>query len=161
MHLNYSDSVTIENRRATNEKDIQREAYFRQISGKDLNDVFQKWTTFLTVIDQPEKIDFLDNDLITRTMMYGSEKTVYILGVIIQKQQLRDTENLKPVEEMENLLYVANIITSLKCDFTGYEIDPMDLIATKVENLKSLELQSVIDEAKKNVSKKLAEKNRW
>lgn len=174
--------LKIENRRATNEKDIQREAYFRQISGKDLNEVFQNWTTFLTDMDKlPEKMNGSSgkkfyNDLITKTVMYGSEKTVHIVAVL--SQTLYENDNIKnkvkvslgdttkhdyedDVQGFETMLYIANIISSLKYDFTGYEVEPMELIATKLSDLDAEKVQSAISDAKKRVSKKLAEKNRW
>lgn len=138
----------LEERKFQNSKDLQIESYFRQIGGSALQDVFDEWTSMLVdnsamnkYIDEKSGADRLNN-LIQRTIMYGSTKTINLLANYQQFNYAGDGKNDKA------MFYIASIISSLKYDFTGNEVLPMKLLEVKITDLhdKYEYYQSILNE---------------
>ena len=162
--------IRVEKLRGTNETNIQIESYFRQISGKDIQDVFQKWITLIDEMNGNERADkelkkYL-LDLQTKTLMYGSGKTTKIFTSMMQLTY----ENNKPENKIELnfgkkkdpdyrlLIYVSYLVASLKKDFTGYDIEPIDFLEARITDLNHPDKRAAFDAAEKRVRKELKEK---
>lgn len=53
------------------------------------------------------------------------------------------------------MFYIANLISSLKKDFTGYVINPKQILLIKIKDLDSHKNKLLFDQAEKNVQKEL------
>lgn len=159
--------IKVEKLRGTNEKNLQIESYFRQISGKDIQEMFQKWLTLIEEINENKKnnIDLKKyiSDLQTKTFMYGSSETIQILTsmmqLIYENNRVENKIEIKFGEAKETdyrlLIYISYLIASLKKDFTGYEIKPVDFLEAKIKDFNHIDKRSAFDVAEKLVRKEL------
>lgn len=144
-------SLIVENSKAKNEKDIQRESYFREISGSKLDSTFDDWIRLITELDKfKEKFSGKSgekklNDMIKSTLMYGSERTVHIVAIMMQRLYKNGSlensvkvefgkEKDNSLENFELMFLISFLICSLKFDFSGYSIEPKDIIKTKIND---------------------------
>ncbi|MDF7683509.1 hypothetical protein PT287_08355 [Lactobacillus sp. ESL0679] len=111
---------------------LQIESYFRDISGTKLEKTFSQWTDAILNIDSfTEFIKDEDNinDLIKNTILYGSSKTIEIASLMMHyiytHNQSEDDSGL-----ME-MAYFSEIISSLKSDFSGYNVSPQVILKLK------------------------------
>lgn len=74
--------LKVEQTKAQNNMELQREAYFREVGGKELYNTFNEWLGFL--IDSDNKLKNFRKkqaiELISKTIKYGSTKTINICG---------------------------------------------------------------------------------
>lgn len=120
---------------------LQIESYFRDISGDKLVEVFSDWSdmivNFELFSEEIEDTDWLNN-LIKETILYGSDKTV-ILVSNFQHYNYTNSDNDDDADKdgvignhsAKILCYASCIISSLKHDFSGYDIDPLYLLKIK------------------------------
>lgn len=138
-------AITVENKRKFNELDIQRESFFRQLRGDDLAETFGEWVSAFTDMDEfVEKAPAILKDMQKKVIMYGSPKTVSILAMLSQHTYIGSGEDVGKGTRFDNyklMLYIANLIASLKFDFTGYKIDPMDIVRVRITDYKENETQ--------------------
>ena len=84
-------------------------------------------------------------ELIHRTVIYGSDKTLNILASMTQyvynhPEKGEDGKKIDYGSDSENMLsmYIACIISSLKDDFAGYTVDPLTIIQLKISDYDNL-----------------------
>lgn len=139
-------ALKVEQTRASNSQELQREAYFREIGGKDLVRLLEDWVAFL--YDMDNKADEFDADgaidLISRTAIYGSTRTILLCSNYTSdlyngglEQNSNEDEELN-YGTAKTLLYHAFIVSSLKFDFTGYEVDPLRLLQMKISDFSEI-----------------------
>lgn len=145
-----------------NEREIQVDSFFRQVKGSEIADVLKFWSEMLLDMDNKVKEIIEDQskfiEVQLNTLMYGSENTVKILSLTMQHVYSGEQ---REEEEQSNMLmyYIAYIISSLKKDFTGYSIDPLDIIKTKINDVNTDENKRKFAIANKNVVKALKKVN--
>ncbi|MHC5278929.1 hypothetical protein ACYRFT_01490 [Listeria kieliensis] len=156
--------------RRENEKDIQREAFFRQLKGDDLADSFSQWVSAIIELDSfTNKMNGKDGekllyDMQKKALMYGSEQTVIVLSVMFQHMyqsnaiENRMVPNIGKNNKKEQngsmlMVFISYLIANLKFDFTGYRIDPLDVLKLKIRDYYKTEKDFL--EAKKSVEEKL------
>lgn len=147
-----------QNREYKSNHDLQIESYFRQVSNNELEDLLNKWTHFITDMDNAAKEMNSESgkaaliELEHKTIMYGSPKTVYTLAAMQHSIYSSNSNSYKL------MMYMATIACSLKKDFTGYEISPVSLIEIKINDFDEYakyfvkyydEIQREISEAEK------------
>lgn len=164
------NAMKVEQSRRENEKDIQREAFFRQLKGDDLADSFSQWVSAIIELDSfSNKLNGKDgekllNDMQKKALMYGSKQTVIVLSVMFQHMYQSNAIENRIVpnvggstkkEESGSMLmvFISYLIANLKFDFTGYEIDPLDVIKLKIKDYHITEKEFL--KAKKSVEEKL------
>lgn len=159
--------LKVEKKKSENQSNLQREAYFREISGKDLETTFSDWMSMLTDLDRTTKLFSTEegqktyNDMVHKCLMYGSKDTVDILACMSQHQYTAYKSN-NNFSNYVTLMYVSSLIVSLKYDFTGIKINPFQIIETKMRDLNEEGNREVIlkaysqvkDEIKNYKSKK-------
>ena len=130
-----------QNRQARTSKELQVEAYFRQQGGNDVKKLLGEWTSFLTKMDQIENLLGKDgtkyNDLMHRTLLYGSKETIEIVAAM--SQFTYQNESIRKEQDPDGkklLIYIASVIASLKYDFTGYKVKPISLLKAKLTDIK-------------------------
>lgn len=63
--------------------------------------------------------------------MYGSPRTIRLLAMYQQENYLNQGE----VDTSLSMAYIAEIISSLKYDFSGYKVDPLSLVSIKINDM--------------------------
>lgn len=142
--LKLPDYITknwLEQTKNQNAHNIQVESYFKQLGGKQQQEILSQWTDFLTDLDKTSKKydgsstrsqrDF--KKLIHDTVVYGSDRTVNLLSNYSHSVYEGDDSNGNKM-----LVYVAYIITSLKNDFSGYKIEPLTLLKLMIKDYDEL-----------------------
>lgn len=139
-------ALKVEQTRASNSQELQREAYFREIGGKDLVRLLEDWVAFLYDADNKTKGFDADGaiDLISRTAIYGSTRTILLCSNYTTdlyngrlEQDSNEDDDLD-YGTAKTLLHHAFIISSLKFDFTGYEVDPLRLLQMKISDFSEI-----------------------
>lgn len=168
------NDLTLENKKNKNQSNLQREAYFREISGENIQNIFNEWMSLLA--DSENYMKKINNDkshfieLQSQTMMYGSDKTVKILAEMMQflygNNQDHSTtssgseiqiasSDVIDLETAKTIYFMAKLITSLKEDFTGYSIEPMNLIEIRLNDINLPQNIETWKLAKKYVDSKI------
>lgn len=161
--------LRLENEKNKNQVDLQRESFFRQISGSDLNKVFNDWTSLIADMDQQvgkitgSKGDRIFIDMQQKALMYGSVTTVEILSAMMQ--HIYDNNSLEKRVNIEMsapkkpdyslMIYLAYLVSSLKFDFTGYKVKPEIILKIKIKDLESEKNKEFFELSLENVKKDL------
>jgi len=129
----------LEQTKNKNAHEIQIESYFKQLGGKQQQEILSIWTDFLTDTDNatkkysdaknPDSINRF-NKLLHDTVIYGSDRTVSILTSYTHNMY----KTVSVADSNKILVYIAFIISSLKEDFSGYHIEPLSLIKLKLKD---------------------------
>ena len=150
-----------QNREYKSNHDLQIESYFRQTSNEELQEVLDKWTSFITNMAKAAEEMNSGNGtdeyvkLEHQTIMYGSPRTVHAVAAM---QHFEYNEDEKNPNSYKLMMYIATIACSLKRDFTGYEVNPISLLEIKINDFDNYrdefvkynkEIQKEIDEAEK------------
>ena len=165
-------ALWVEASRGKNEKEIQKEAFFRKIKGSDIDDAFNYWTSLMVDMDNKmSNIGTQDGqkefrEMQQKVLMYGSNETVTILSSMMQHfyksedinkvTSLLDVQdNSKEIHSYMLMFYIAYLISSLKKDFTGYVIQPRKILAIKINDIDSHKNKELFEQAEKNVQEEL------
>lgn len=110
-------------------RQLQVDSYFRNTSSKEMNDLFGKWLDFLDTARQSKKQDNnffikMGNDV----FRYGSAETISIFA---KMQQLNYTD-IENVESLDRIVLMATLLSSLKYDFTGYKVNPLEWLRIRI-----------------------------
>ena len=166
--------LVVEKYKSKSSKELQREIYFREISGKDVRNLFSEWLDLL--IDTDAKVKSLGKTnnilkLIKSTILYGSAETVKICALFMNHiygtksvSDGNDNQNLISENEQEEeqdvnniitLIYVNKIICSLKRDFTGQDVTTEDLFKIRITDFNESENTVSYKKALDTVNNKL------
>lgn len=163
--------LKVEQTKAQNNMELQREAYFREIGGKELYNTFNEWLGFL--VDSDNKLKNFRKkqatELISKTIKYGSTKTINICGNYMKHvfEKVEATNNIENIENQSGelsyntykmILYVAFIVSSLKFDFTGYEVDPIKLLEIQISDFSKVKEKNNFKKAYKDIKAELGNK---
>lgn len=161
--------LRVEESRGNNEKDIQREAFFRQIKGTEIDETFSYWTSLLVDMDKIKETTTKKGqkelmEMQQKVLMYGSTKTVLVLSSMMQhvykggklENQINvefgvKNDDKQTLQSYKFMYYIALLISSLKEDFTGYKIGPKDILEIKITDINSDKNKPLFDRAKKQV----------
>lgn len=130
----------LEKTKNKNAHEIQIESYFKQLGGEQQQKVFSEWTSFITDMENTTKKYNVENieeyrKLIHDTIVYGSNRTVNILSLYNQENYTHpDTVSDKM------LVYMAFLISSLKYDFSGYYVEPLNLLKITLKDFNKNEV---------------------
>lgn len=133
---NMLENKILQKQKSRDSHELQIESYFKELGGKEQKDILEEWTKILTYmkpINDPDKL----NDLIHRTVIYGSANSIKILSLMAQYTYT----DMKAELENNNkfMIYVAFLCCSLKQDFSGQLIDPLTLLKVKISDIKESE----------------------
>lgn len=134
-----------DNRKAVDSSDLQRESFFKKISGEEQEKVFDQWTRQITYMGEDNDTDKLLN-LVHRTVLFGSNRTVAYISSMMQYIYKHPNNDDNEANNYMIPMYASCIISSLKQDFSGYEISPIQIIQLKISDYSEHE-----DEYKKCV----------
>lgn len=158
--------LSVEKFKGKNEKELQKEAFFRQIKGSDIDAAFTYWTGLMVNMDsEMSKLQSKEGlkqfaSMQQKVLMYGSSETVGILSLLMQhvykKGKIENQIKVKfgveddSEEKLHNyklMFYISFLICSLKKDFTGFTIHPMEILKIKINDIDSNKNKPLFDEA--------------
>ena len=145
-----------------NNRQLQVEAYFRKMSGDYLREILANWFQLLDdadscydtkkleeylgeICNSKENKDDLERhkslkigelktewigSLVKRTILYASDDSIRLMSNL--QQYIYTTEE---TDYHIHLAYVCNIISSLKKDFSGFKVDPMWIMESKINDV--------------------------
>lgn len=122
-----------------NSQQLQVEAYFRQISGQELQKVLSNWSNLYYNMEKTmdamneEGSDFTYQDLLQQTLQLGADRTADIL-TDFQQYIYKHENDLGDKETATGTAYIACIVSSLKYDFSGYKVNPRDVIKLQIKD---------------------------
>lgn len=142
--------LIVEDRKHINSKELQKEAYYKDLSGNTLEKLLKTWTGYIVNIESLSKLNEQRmSQLKIDTLMYGSTKTVndfskYMNLAYYGKDSYE--ENLTDEEHsFLSLILFAQIICDLKYDFTGYEISPETILEIQIKDYKEMTTPQMIN----------------
>lgn len=149
-----SDKIRDE-RNFTHTKELQIDNFFRQNSGSKMQEVLIAW---VEILNDPNKVEKMSKNggiqkLLNNTVGYSSPKTVKLMGLFFQSlYSVNSKTSEDELSDMSSLVYVAMIASSLKYDFSGENINPIDLLRIKFNDYalheqEMLESQKMIKKA--------------
>lgn len=152
----------IEKFKSKSNMDIQREAYFREIGGQELSKVFEDWLSIIFNYDRKKKNFNTQQaiNLVSRTIIYGSTRTIdicslYMQHIFINSEEINNSD-ISTYNMYKTMIYISMIIASLKFDFTGYEIDALRILEIKIKDYSNLKNKGLFIKAKKDIEKELS-----
>jgi len=128
----------VEAQKFSNSRQLQVESYFRQVSSQELQHVLTYWANLYTDIGKTMKelndsnTDFSYEDLQQQTILLGSDKTVEYLSAF--QQHVYSHPDPSDSDSAKATVYIAYMVASLKYDFSGYKIDPLDMIRIRIKD---------------------------
>ncbi|MFS1080162.1 hypothetical protein [Enterococcus casseliflavus] len=142
-----------------NAQKLQVDNFYRSISTEKVENIVQEWMDLLVSPEEMSKKDKTDiNKMLKDIMVYGSAETIRLVSIFQQYSYQRKFE--KADNSPYELLFIsAYLLSSLKNDFTGYRIDPLDLLKMKIKDISDPAKQKVwndsMDSAKEIIKKGL------
>lgn len=112
------------------QKTLQIDSYYRKSGSPVLQEIMMEWTKMATNMESlgtSYDVDKVRN-LIQRTIGYSSERTIKLTAEYFQYLY-----NSKEVD-VKAIVYLAMIVTSLKFDFTGQNVDPNEIIKMTIKD---------------------------
>lgn len=135
-----SDKLKDERKHNLN-KSLQIDEFYRKDG--NLASIMMKWTKYaiddesLKGINTPKGQRDL-KDLVSKTVGYGSNRTVKLLTVMFQSVYNNHTVD-DSASNFTTMVAISMIVASLKKDFTGEEINATDILKVKINDYNDYE----------------------
>lgn len=130
---------SIEKLKNDNAHSIQMQEYFKKIGTDKQSAVLSEWVNFITdleafknIFGDKEKFKNMKYDVI----MYGSETTISLLSNFLHCSY-ENNSNSNPEYPYKGIIYTSFIIASLKYDFSGYLINPMNFLKLQMRDFSN------------------------
>lgn len=133
-------------------KELQIDEFYRKDG--NLQQIMMKWTELAIDTNAMESLDSKNGQkklrkLVQETLGYGSGRTVKLLTEMLQESyRSNDTESENTESENNEsinrssatiMLLLAMVVSSLKEDFTGQKVDPLDVLKIKLTDYYNYE----------------------
>lgn len=161
--INKRVTITIENLKHKNEKELQIESFYRETGGKEIVKMFDEWSSIILNMEtfiQDENFDEKYQNLMKKTFIFGSKNTIILLTHYQQYNYNTPEEHHIMKEKFDItefqayvMVYLGLIAASLKKDYTNQNIDCMDLIKLKINDYYKHE--ELLNKIKVNILKEL------
>lgn len=141
-------------------KALQIDEFYRKDG--NLQDIMLEWTHYAIVNGAMENLNTEEGlkklqILVQKTVGYGSSRTVKLLTEMFQevyqdnadnRPNLSDESELPDKSGFSTIVIMAMIVSSLKEDFTGQKIEPLDILKIKINDYVNYEddFKRIIDE---------------
>lgn len=146
--IKYNQDQKLKETEKNNTKEIQREAYYRSQNGDELKKLLEEYTLVITnpllfgkdkSKKNPTEADNKKHvvNIMNVLVMYGSKEAISIAGILMQLVYKGNSEDVE-IEEKDKwtqFWLAAKLVSQLKSDYTGVNIDPMDIIKLKITDL--------------------------
>ena len=159
--LKHIYELETEKERYGNSKNLQVENYFRQISGSEIEKVFSEW---LEPLVDPKSYTEKENmnDMIKKAIMYGSRETVEKVATLQQFnfENQNKSGGMTEIDTYTMMYLIAFIAVQLKKDFTGYSLNPDDIIKCKIKDYYKADIKEKFRLGRENAEKIFAESHK-
>lgn len=117
-----------QNRKYDHDKALQIDNFYRSAGNTVMQDILSEWTKIMSDLNYINVIIENDgmNELVRKTMLYGSADSLEIVSRYMQYAFSDQVE--------DGYVYIAMIVSALKKDFTGEDVDPLVLIQIKIND---------------------------
>lgn len=148
--------IKLEGIKNKNAEQLQIDSFYRQTSNKELMKTLESW---IEIIYDMNKFSVNKSDyfikMLSNVVLYGSGKSLTKMADFQQYIYRRETASFNHFTKEEKGLigmYLASfVITQLKEDFTGYEIDSEQLLRSKITDYN--EKKELLAKCKKEAMK--------
>lgn len=142
-----------------NAQKLQVDNFYRSISTEKVESIVNEWMDLLVnPKDMSQKNEKDINKMLKNIMVYGSDETIRLAG-IFQQYNYQKIANKSESNPYELLFIAAYLLSSIKNDFSGYRVDPLDLLKMKISDISDPAKKKVwndsIDSAKEIIRKGL------
>lgn len=130
-------NLILQSKEHDNNRNLQQEAYYRQLSGEKIEKLFEKWTNFLVDLRTIENMDEDTMYSITSDVfMYGSDETINSFAKYMKSTYRSESIQNELGEDFSAFqIYIFSLILSqLKYDFTGFKVNPLTFIKAKIND---------------------------
>lgn len=144
-------------------KELQVDEYYRKDG--NLQQIMMKWTHYAIDNNAMDNINTKSGqkelqELVKKTVGYGSSRTVKLLTEMFQGvyQNSNDGETYNSLESgYTTMILLSMIVSSLKEDFTGQKIDPLDVLKIKINDYPDNEefFEEILDRINKKLGVKV------
>lgn len=139
-------------------KEMQVDNFYRQSNSSNMQDVMKKWMGYasdikiLTDLKGEAGIKKL-TDLSRDTMLYGSEKSIKLMAVMFQQSYSTRGRDSTTDEGLKMWVNMAMIAMSLKADFTGIDVDPLEMLKVRLNDYTENEskLKLMVEEIEREI----------
>lgn len=145
----------IQKKSQRHERLLQQEAYYKQISGASIEELFRKWTEMFVDFTKMESFTAKDAQELTQlVIMYGSDKTVELYSKYMNVVFTGKIKSEMPELEDHIMLYFyATLLSSFKYDFTGFQVSPEYFLKSKINDYDEKFTKKILKEVKKYINK--------
>ena len=143
----YKHEIAVTERNILSQKEIQVDNFYRNISSEEMIGLLGKW---VSVLSNPKSSDMTEVDMFQEQMdkliKLASGKSIKIFA----EMQQYTFNNGEKLDAYQYFAFVSLLVVQLKEDFTGQEVDPLDLLKSKLKDYKVNEQKwnKAISEAK-------------
>lgn len=135
-------------REFTFNKSLQIDQFYRKDG--TLQTIMMQWAKYAMDMDFVAKALSTDkgkrdmNELLQKTVGYGSPRTIALVSIMFQDLYKNDSLNIDETDTstesgLDTLVILAMIFSSLKNDFTGQLIDELEIIKIKINDYDEYE----------------------
>lgn len=167
--LKYNQDQKLKEIEKNNTKEIQREAFYRNQNGDELRKLVEEYTLVITdpslfgkakdnKVLKKNATDADNKKHVTNLMgsliIYGSEEAILIASLLMQDiYSSEETEKNPNTEEKNQNIWMkywlaAKLVAQLKSDYTGIEVEPMDIFKLKINDLYKVGTIEIIEDGK-------------
>lgn len=150
--LKMKNDLLLQENEHVSTRELQVDNYYRSISGEKMEQLFSEWTDVLMDLSKIMQNQPKFHSMIKDLMMYGSEDTIQF-GAVYMQYTYGLTKNNDKNKAFVLMYLGAALISSLKKDFTGYEIKPDELIKMKFKDILKKENKIKYIEGRKTAEK--------
>lgn len=128
---------------------LQIDNFYRSVSTKKVEDMLSEWMDLIANTESIKNKKTVElNGMLKDIMVYGSNETIRIAGIFQQYNYQNKVEE-KNNGKYELLFISAFLLASIKYDFTGYRVDPIDLLKMKIKDISDPSKKKQFDESLK------------
>ncbi|HAC3532623.1 TPA_asm: hypothetical protein GZN65_10460 [Listeria monocytogenes] len=135
-----------------NARNLQVDNFFKSINEKEIKDTLDVWSDMLMNVQNFAEKATAANvaEMLKNVFIYGSDSTIKIASVYQQYSYSLDEDKQSNDEKLILVVLAAEVICSLKYDFTGYKVEPMDLIKMKLNDAYKIDILEALKKARKS-----------
>lgn len=135
-----------------NARNLQVDNFFKSINEKEIKATLDVWSDMLIDVQKFAEKTTVDKvtEMLKMVFMYGSDSTIKVASIYQQYSYSLDKDRKSDDENFILLFLAAEIICSLKYDFTGYKVEPMDLIKMKLNDAYKIKILEALKKARRS-----------
>ena len=133
---------------------LQQEAYYKQVSGDKIEELFVQWTEMFVDMNKLKTFDTKQAlEISQKVFLYGSSNTIELYAKYLNELYTeKSSGKLGEYRTQYSLYMFADILAHLKYDFTGYMVDPLVFLKAKITDYDVKFTEEILKEIKKFIT---------